>query len=108
MRKTGQWTVEGGYVVYVSGDDIRRLIPSQDSSQQRVDPSQTLVEAAFEGAERVGAGVYDRGTLLWKDSYVYFKRSEDAIWIRMRKTGQWTVEGGYVVYVSGDDIRRKK
>lgn len=71
------------------------------------DPSQHLDEQVFQEATRIQTGVYDQGTLLWKDSNAYVRRPGDQRWVPMKQTGQWTVEGGCSVYLSGGDVRKK-
>lgn len=72
-----------------------------------MDPSKELDDADWESANPVRAYVYKSGTLLWKDSSAYYKKEKDTDWISMRQTGQWTLESGYHVYLSGGEIRRK-
>lgn len=72
-----------------------------------MDQSQDLDEEAFGRATEAGPGVYNnRETMLWKNCDAFYKKAGAKDWTRMRGTGQWSLEDGYSVYLTGGQIKK--
>lgn len=64
----------------------------------------SLDEIAFQNGKPRSDLIYYKGTLMWKDSVAFLKKDGES-WKAVASTGQWTILGGYALFLRGGVIR---